>query len=154
MNNKKKRDYGGNLSLQLKKINNETIDVIPTPHYNEHNILGYNLVPMLYANIFICARKGSGKINVINKIMQSCIDSNTSVIVFAATHNSDSNWLHIKKWLEKKQIPSMFFLNIVEDRHNNLDEIIKFMQAQDEAEQERLKEEKENKKKKIDDNLV
>ena len=64
---------------------------------NPKDIKGYDIIPMLYANIFICAQKRLRKANLINKILESCINSNTKVIVFASTHELDNNWKYIKQ---------------------------------------------------------
>jgi hypothetical protein len=58
---------------------------------NSALILGYNDFPELYANIFLCARKNSGKTNVINTILQNCADKNTIVYIFSSTHEKDAN---------------------------------------------------------------
>ena len=84
-------------SINIKTLNNETIKVIPVKKTNLKDIKGFDIIPMLYANIFICAQKRSGKTNLIQKILESCIDANTKVIVFASTHELDDNWKYIKE---------------------------------------------------------
>jgi type IV secretory pathway ATPase VirB11/archaellum biosynthesis ATPase len=114
-------------SINIKKLNNETIKVIPVAKTDPKAIKGYNIIPMLYANIFICAQKRSGKTNLINKILDSCIDSTTKVIVFASTHELDDNWKYIKKQLEKRKINAIFYSSIEERPTNNLQEVLTFM---------------------------
>ena len=128
--------------LKTKKINNEVIKVIPTPKVDPKSIKGYNLIPMLYSNIFICAQKRSGKTNVINKILENCIDKNTKVFVFASTHELDDNWKYIKEQFEKSNINAVFFTSIEEDKINNLENVLQFMKNDLTAEE--LEEKAEN----------
>jgi hypothetical protein len=110
----------------LKKINNNIVTPIPTKKLNPNEIKGYSLFSQLYCNIFICAQKGSGKTNVINEIIKECIDSTTKVIVFSSTHNNDNAWRFIKKYLEKKNISSVFYTSIEEDKVDKLDQLLDF----------------------------
>jgi hypothetical protein len=132
-----------NKSINIKKVNNETIKVIPVTKTDPKSIKGYDIIPILYANIFICAQKRSGKTNLINKILDSCIDSNTKVIVFASTHDLDDNWKYIKKQLEKKKINAIYYSSIEEGNTNNLQEVLAFM-SNDLTSQEEEKEENPN----------
>lgn len=110
-----------------KTINKEQIKPIKTTTFDPDSIKGYEIIPMLYANIYICAQKRSGKTNLINKILEKCIDSDTQVIVFAATHDLDDNWKYIKEQLEKRKINAMYYSAIEEDKHNNLEDVLKYM---------------------------
>ena len=112
---------------KTQKINKEKIKVIPTTTDNPKEILGYDIIPRLYANIFICAQKRSGKTNVIHKILERCINKETGVFVFAATHDIDENWKYIKQEFEKKGIKAVFFSAIGEDKTNNLQGVLDFM---------------------------
>ena len=132
--------------LEVKKINNENIKVIPVPKTNPSEIKGYNVIPKLYCNIYICGHKGSGKTNVIFKIIESCIDSDTRVVVFCSTHNNDSSWLFIKKYFEKNNIQSMFYTSLLENNTDNLQALLDFMR-----EEAKLQKEEESKKEKVSD---
>jgi len=129
-----------------QKINSEKITVIPVKHPNKNMILGYDLIPMENANIFICATKGNGKTNVVFHLIKCCIDATTKVIVFSATHNSDKNWLYIKQWLKAKDINAMFHLNIVENGENNLEDLMRYFQKEDEEALKEKEEEEKNEK--------
>ena len=124
-----------------KKINNVVIDPIQVNQVNPKDILGYDVIPMLYSNIFICGRKGSGKTNVLFTIMQHCIGKNTNVVVFCNTCNSDKNWISIRKWLENKKQPHVFYTDIYDDGVSRLGMLIDMIKENDASELEK----KENK---------
>lgn len=134
--------------LTIKKINNEKITVIPVKKVNPKQIKGYSIIPLLYANILISAFKNSGKTNVINKIIEECIDVETKVVVFCSTHNNDDNWLYIKKYFEKKKIGAVFYTSLIENGIDQLTAFVDFLIAQGEA---KLIEEGNNKKQNIND---
>ena len=129
----------------IRKINNENIKVIPVPKTNPEMILEYKVLPLLYCNTYICGPKGTGKTNVIFKIIESCINSDTRVVVFCSTHDNDDAWRFIKKYLEKNKIPSMFFSSLVENNIDQLDSLMEFMR--EEGKQQQLEEEQKKKDK-------
>jgi len=99
---------------ELEKINDVVVKPISVPSYKPEEIKSYDIIPLLYANIFVCGKKESRKINVIFEIMKRCIDRKTLVVIFCATHNSDDNWLKIKEWLDKRKQPHVFYDSIVD----------------------------------------
>ena len=87
------------MSIHLKQINNFNVNVIKTPDTN-HLVKGYDLVRELYANIFLCANKKSGKTNVLFNILRQCIGKKTKkVYIFCNTIYKDANYKEILKWL-------------------------------------------------------
>jgi len=112
------------MDIKLEKINDEIIKPIKTTKIDPDKIKGYKLFPEIYGNIFLCAKKKSGKTSVINKIIKECADKDTAIYVFCSTHNKDENWIEIKKWLEKKEMNANFFLSLEEDGINILNLII------------------------------
>jgi hypothetical protein len=137
------------MEFSLKKINNKVIVPIDVGHVKINNILGHEIVPMLNSIIFACGRKGSGKSNIVFKLMEECIDKETNVIVFCSTHNSDKNWKKIKEWLEYRNQPHVFFSSIFEDGHSNIELLIEKIKNDHEREQQELKDKKANKNKKL-----
>ena len=87
--------------MKVKKLAKVEMEVIPSPAYDKTNILGYDLIPWMYANIFLAGRKFSGKTTVVFNILKNCTDKDTKVVIFANTINSDANWVFIKEWLSK-----------------------------------------------------
>lgn len=111
--------------INVRTINDKKVRPIPVKKVEIDKIKGYDLFPEIYSNIFLCAKKKSGKTSVINKILKECIDKETRLFVFCATHNKDQSYLAIKKMLKKKEIRNAFFDSIIdEDGVNNLELII------------------------------
>jgi hypothetical protein len=99
----------------------------------------------LYNNVFICARKFSGKTNLIFNIIKTTCDKNTTVIVFSSTHFNDSTWGDIKHLLEIKKIPNFFFDQIKVDGIDQLQGVVESIKSEDRPPEET--EESESQKK-------
>jgi len=110
-----------------KSIN--SLKVVPVQaglgKWDKTNCKGYDVTPNgPYWNMFICARKKSGKSSLINLITQKCIDKRTSVWVFCSTHAIDPTWKEIKSSLEKKGNLVSCFDSLYDGKTNILDDII------------------------------
>jgi len=103
------------MMFNTKKINNKIVKPIPVTSIDKEKIKGYDLFPNIYANIFICAKKKSGKTSLIAKIIRECIDKDTRVFVFCPTHNKDESYKKIKMMLDKKEVRNFFFDSIVDE---------------------------------------
>jgi hypothetical protein len=111
----------------LKTINSVKIKLVNIPKIDPNNIVGYELFPEIYSNIFIVAKKKSGKTNVIFNIIEKCVDKNSTVIVFCNTYAKDSAWLAIQKYLDDKKIPNLFYSGIAEGNENHLASLLGMM---------------------------
>jgi hypothetical protein len=110
--------------MELKQINNMKVNAIPIKKVNPDNVKGKDIFEELYANIFICAKKKSGKTSFINKILNECMGKDTKLIIFCSTINKDASYRHIiKKW-KKKENEVITFTSIVEDKENQLKQLI------------------------------
>ena len=116
------------------KINNEVVRPIPLEQTNPENIKGYNLFDKVFANIFLLAKKRSGKTSTIFKILKSCVNKQSIIFIFASTIHIDPNWKHILKWLDSKGIEHMTYTSIKEGKVNHLDDILKTLQVEHEDE--------------------
>ena len=95
------------LYTMLKKINNEVVKPIRVYKPKPDEIKGYSVIPKLYTNIFICGMTGSGKSNVIFKIITSCLGvarcgMKTNVVIVSSQLYNDENYQHIIDWMCKK----------------------------------------------------
>ena len=118
--------------ISITRINDKKVNPIKVPKIENDKIKGFDLFPEIYANIFLCAKKKSGKTSVINKILKECIDKETRLFVFCATHNKDQSYIEIKKMLKKREIRNVFFDAIIdEDGVNNLDLIIEELKKEE-----------------------
>jgi hypothetical protein len=121
----------------FKKINDIKIQTIKVPKIDEKNIVGYDMFPEIYGNIFISAKKMSGKSTVIYNIIKNCADKNSVVVVFCNTYRNDANWITIRKYLDDKKIPNLFYDSIHDGAVNNLSNLVNLMSAEDEPEDEK-----------------
>lgn len=123
--------------ISLKKINDEIVTPFKiSGGADTRPVKGEKLFSEVYSNIFLCARKKSGKTVVIQKIIKECVGKNTTVLAFCSTVNKDSNWIAIKKWCAKHKIPFEGFSSIREHKLDFLDSFIH--RLEEEAEEEQL----------------
>lgn len=116
----------------FKRINHEDVTAVPQLMKPDiRPIKGSILFGELYANIFLCARKKSGKTSAIFKIIKECVGKNTTILAFVSTLNKDSNWLTIQKYCEVKKIPFIGQTSIMDSGVNLLDEFVQQQQRKD-----------------------
>lgn len=136
------------MSVISTKINK--VKVKPLKLNNElspDRILGYNMFPELYSNIFLCAKKKSGKTTVIYNILDSCADKDTNIIFFVSTIDKDASYKKILKMLDKKKINHTEYTDFIEDGVNLVSELVHVLNM--DAEKKIMEEEdKKNKKQK------
>ena len=108
-------------------------------------IKGYNLFPEIYANIFFCARKKSGKSCGIYHTIKHCATSETRVIAFVSTLRRDPTWTSIQALCKKMKVPFDGYTSIKdpETKEDILDAIVKTLENESsESEQKEEEEEK------------
>lgn len=130
--------------ISLKQINHQVVKAIPLPDEDTRPIKGYDICEELYANIFLCARKKSGKTSALFKILKECASRKTIIIVFCSTCYKDKNWIQIRKYFEKKKMDIQVFTSIYEggeDQLSNLVEDLKREAKEEEEKEEQPKEE-------------
>jgi len=97
----------------IKKINNEKVK--PLVIYNNNppeKILGYDLFPDIYCNIFIASKKRSGKTSLIGTILNKCANKHTKVIIVCSTVNKDPSYELILQKLDKRSISYQTHLSL------------------------------------------
>lgn len=88
--------------IKTKNLNDFKVKkIILPPLPDNKKVKGGKLLP-LYSNIFICARKCSGKTTVIANILKECVDSDTKINIFCSTVYKDRSYVEILKFLQKK----------------------------------------------------
>lgn len=110
--------------ISLKQINKKVVKAIPIPNEDTRPIKGYDICPEVYANIFLCAKKKSGKTSALFKILKECADKKTVVIVFCSTVYKDKNWIQIRKYFERKGRDIRIFTSLKEDGEDQLNKLI------------------------------
>lgn len=125
-------------SYVTKKINNEVVREVPTLQPKDTRpIKGASLFPELCANIFLCARKKSGKTSAIFKILRRCAGPTTKILVFCSTVHKDPSWETIRAWAANKNIPFISHTSILgDDGTNLLSDLIRGMQDEEVLEPE------------------
>ena len=112
--------------IEKEKINDIVVKPVKIKKPDEKQILGSDLLP-LYSNVFLSARKHSGKTSVIYNIIKKCCNKESKVIVFCSTYTKDPSWIAIQEYLDKKHIPNEFYMSIHDD--NALRNLIDQMQT-------------------------
>lgn len=90
---------------------------------NPEDVKGKELFPELYANIFMLAKKKSGKTVTVGTILKKCAGraingEKTCIIIFASTIHKDAMWAAIIKMLQKRNYEVTVHTSINEDRIN------------------------------------
>jgi hypothetical protein len=92
---------------KFKKIN----DVVVKPCLNIDTyggdmrpIMGKELFDEIYANIFMAAKKKSGKTQAAFEIIRDCATRETKILVFASTLYKDATFKKIREWAEENKI--------------------------------------------------
>lgn len=109
----------------LKRINHEKVKAVPLiGGADTRTVKGANLFSEVYANIFLCAKKKSGKSSVVYKIVKDCCNSNTKVLAFCSTLYKDNVWKQIRILCEKKGIQFIGHTSLKEDKADILEEFL------------------------------
>ncbi|MDR3571311.1 MAG: hypothetical protein P4L81_03885 [Candidatus Pacebacteria bacterium] len=125
-------------AFAVKKINDEVVKPIPLlTQPDKRPIKGSDLFPELYANVFFCAKKKSGKTVALCRSIRKCCGPKTKIMVFSSTFHRDPNWTTMKLWAQKKGVPLQGYTSLVDDDGTNLlGDLIKGLQAEDDDEEE------------------
>ena len=123
--------------IRVKLINKE--DVQPVAFINDvedkRPVKGRDIFPEIYANIFFCARKKSGKSCAIYHTIKHCATTETRVIAFVSTLNRDRTWASIEELCNQMKVSFTGFTSIKdpETKEDILDTIVKELEATSEV---------------------
>ena len=104
---------------------------IPKVGGKNYKALGNELFEELYSNIFLCARKKSGKTTVIYNILKKCANKKTTVVFFVPTLYKDASYQQIIKMLDRKGIQHIDNTHFLEGKLNLLNEFINELNMDD-----------------------
>ncbi|HRP37331.1 MAG TPA: hypothetical protein PLS50_05995 [Candidatus Dojkabacteria bacterium] len=129
--------------ISLEQINTKYVKAIPIPDEDTRPIKGYDICEEVYANIFLCAKKKSGKTSALFKIMKECVVKNTIIYIFCSTAYKDKNWIQIRQYFKNKGMDVHVFTSIFDDGQDQLLNLIEDLkqEAKDEEEAKEHKEE-------------
>lgn len=123
------------------RINNVKVEKVPLlSKEDKRPVRGSDLFPEIYSNIFLCAKKKSGKTSTIYKIIKESVGRDTRIIAFVSTLYKDANWETIRKYCKQKGIDFEGHTSINEDGMDQIDELVNRLQedAKDEEEEKEL----------------
>ena len=116
------------MRMKLKQINKQYVKKIHIPDEDKRPIKGFDICEEVYANIFLCAKKKSGKTNALCKIMEECASRNTIIYIFSSTAYKDKNWIQIRKRFLKKGMELHVFTSLFDGGVDQLDKLVKELQ--------------------------
>lgn len=129
------------MKIQLSKINNHIVKPVPIiGGSDDRPIRGADLFSEVYANVFCCAKKKSGKTSTIFKIIKECADKNTIIIAFVSTLHKDPIYKTLKYYCKQKGIEFQGFTSLYEDGQDVLESIVRQL-VEEEYEDESSEEE-------------
>jgi hypothetical protein len=101
----------------LKQVNDFKVEDIGAEYRDKDTrpIKGQELVPDLYANLFIASKKNSGKTTLICNIIKNCCDKNTTVIIFSGTLQLDPLWKWLRDWAPENLKDLEEYSSIIDD---------------------------------------
>lgn len=106
--------------LQKVKINDVVVKPIFVAEPERNTINGYDCIPYLKANIFLCAKKFSGKTTTLFEILKQKAGKNTNIIVVSSTFFNDATWKVIQEYFNKKHIAMIGFKSLKDDEGKNI----------------------------------
>ena len=122
-------------TYEAKKINNVQVKKVQLHEVEDSRpVKGSALFDEIYANIFLCAKKKSGKTSTIYKIVKECMGKKTKVIAFVSTLHKDKTWKAIRQYVESKGNEFTGHTSLKEDGEDLLDKLVE--ELKDEAENE------------------
>lgn len=106
--------------LRISKINDIMIKPVKQAKLRKEDVRGFEMFEELYANIFICAKKKSGKSTIIYNILKQCVGRDTRIFIFSATVHKDPTYLKILELFEGKGNTVLTFTSIMDGKTDNL----------------------------------
>lgn len=121
--------------IHIKKINNINIKPVPIKNNQSKHVLGYEYFSEPFSNIFLLAKKKSGKTTVIYELLNNIVspDLEQKVFFFVSTIKKDIIYEKIKALLDKHDIEYEEFdcIEDVSTKENNLKNIMDNIQCVD-----------------------
>lgn len=127
--------------IEKKKINDFHIKVPYIKKLKSTDILGYELFEEPYCNVALIAKKKSGKSVCLFNIIKSSVDKDTQFICFCSTHNKDSVYQEIKKYLDKLGCNQTYFNSTYDGKINELGELMEILKDDNPNDEEKKGEE-------------
>lgn len=117
--------------IKTKLINSEKVKPIITNKHNKEDILGGDMFD-LYSNIYIGAKKMSGKSTTLAHILKKCCNKLTTIIIFSSTINKDPTMLEIIRMLRNKGCNVITHEHFIDGKVNILEDLIDELKKEEE----------------------
>ncbi len=136
-------------TLILRKVSDKVVKPIEkSKSYSKEEIQGSDVFELPFGNVFMASQTMSGKTTVLFNMIKMLCNKYTNVIVFCSTIHNDPSWIHIREFLQEKDISNLFYDSIYDDDtgENRLSELLRNLK--DEAKQKEERKEKKDMKEK------
>ncbi len=125
---------------EIPRVKNETQKKFP----------GSEIFDYRWFNLYICAKRRSGKTVLIYNLLKKFVRPNTIVLFFVSTFYSDANYEAMRDFLDKKNIPYEPHTSIRDER--GTDQVRAFVRAlQEEKREEQIRKDLKKQKKNASD---
>ncbi len=140
--------------INLRQINNYHVKEIKMPPKSNLKVKGSDLSVGAYQNIFLVAKRKSGKTVTLMNLIRECMTKRTHLILFCSTLFKDAQWIAFRKELIKKGIEFTGYTSLYENGEDNiknlLDDLNEEAKEREEAEDDDENDEKEEQKDDVD----
>jgi hypothetical protein len=132
-------------TLKIKSINDIKISKVKlNENDNNKEIIGYDYFTEPYCNIFLYAKKKSGKTTLIYNILKHTgLKNHTKIIIICSTINKDATYEKIMDYCNKNYVDCQYYDDINIDGENVINNFIQ-MEKQGSNKKEQQKEQKDN----------
>src|SRR6185437_412221 len=116
------------MSIVKKKINN--LNVRGAPKWGGDDPRpprGEKLFEKKGCNVYVCAKKHSGKTSTLFFILRRVIGPQTKLVIYCSTADADPSWIFIIKYFRAKGIEVEVHTSIKEDGHDVLAEEVNYL---------------------------
>ena len=121
-------------SVAVRKVNDVEVRPPPALKKDKRRVKGAQLFAEPFANIFVCARKKSGKSVVIFNILKSCIDKHTTVVFFVSTLYKDPVYRSMLELCKQNGINTLCYTSLKEGQTDHLQDLVDCLEAKAEEE--------------------
>lgn len=132
-------------TLKIKTINDIKISKIKTNENKNNYIVGYDYFNEPFSNIFLLAKKKSGKTTLIYNILKHTgLKNKTKIIIICSTINKDATYEKIKEYCDKNYPDSEYYDDINIDKENIIKNFIQSQKSSMKRNSNNLTQETEN----------
>ena len=133
------------MDILEKKINDIDINVLKNKNEKQKKYKGNEIFSINPYICFIASKKKSGKTQLIFNIIQNTCDEDTIIYIFCGTHNIDSTWKNIIKYLDSNGNDVNVYDSIYEGKVNHLENVINELTNETNVEKKVIEKKEENK---------